>query len=112
MELTKKVQNKQKEYIGNYSYLVYRIQYDKQEAQEVITIRQPIGGETSEIAGHYLSVEIVEPAKLLERIFKEQSGEQDSKEESTKKEPKVEKSPVESSSQESTTEENTKGDKK
>lgn len=112
LELTKKVQNKQKEYIGNYSYLVYRIQYDKQEAQEVITIRQPIGGGTSEIAGHYLSVEIVEPAKLLERIFKEQSGEQDSKEESTKKEPKVEKSPVESSSQESTTEKNTKEDKK
>ena len=44
LELTKRVQNKQKEYSGNYSYLVYRIQYDKQEAQEVITIRQPIGG--------------------------------------------------------------------
>ncbi len=105
LELTKKVQNKQKEYIGNYSYLVYRIQYDKQEAQEVITIRQPIGGGTSEIAGHYLSVEIVEPAKLLERIFKEQSS-------TAKEEPKIEKSPVESSSQESTTEENTKKDKK
>lgn len=105
LELTKKVQNKQKEYSGNYSYLVYRIQYDKQEAQEVVTIRQPIGGGTSEIAGHYLSVEIVEPAKLLERIFKEQSS-------TAKEEPKIEKSPVESSSQESTTEENTKKDKK
>ena len=98
LELTKKVQNKQKEYSGNYSYLVYRIQYDKQEAQEVITIRQPIGGGTSEIAGHYLSVEIVEPAKLLERIFKEQSStakEETTKEEIPKGEPKIEVTPKE-----------------
>lgn len=103
LELTKKVQNKQKEYSGNYSYLVYRIQYDKQEAQEVITIRQPIGGGTSEIAGHYLSVEIVEPAKLLERIFKEQSStakEETTKEEIPKGEPKIEVTPKEDTAKE------------
>lgn len=103
LELTKKVQNKQKEYSGNYSYLVYRIQYDKQEAQEVITIRQPIGGGTSEIAGHYLSVEIVEPAKLLERIFKEQSRttkEETTKEEIPKGEPKIEVTPKEDTAKE------------
>lgn len=98
LELTKKVQNKQKEYSGNYSYLVYRIQYDKQEAQEVITIRQPIEGGTSEIAGHYLSVEIVEPAKLLERIFKEQSS--TAKEEIPKGEPKIEVTPKEDTAKE------------
>jgi hypothetical protein len=103
LELTKKVQNKQKEYSGNYSYLVYRIQYDKQEAQEVITIRQPIGGGTSEIAGHYLSVEIVEPSKLLERIFKEQSStakEETTKEEIPKGEPKIEVTPKEDTAKE------------
>ncbi len=74
LEHTDRVRNLQKEYSGNYTYLVYRVQYDKQETQEVITIRQPIGGGASEIAGHYLNVEIVEPEKLLERIFQNQSG--------------------------------------
>ena len=67
LELTKQGQYKQKEYSGIYSYLVYKIQYEKQETQEVLTIRQPIGGGSSELAGHYLSVEIVEPEKRREK---------------------------------------------
>jgi len=74
LELSKQVQNKQKEYSGNYSYLVYRVEYANREAQEVITIRQPIGGGNSEIAAHYLNVEIVEPSILLERVFSNQSN--------------------------------------
>ena len=112
LELTKRVQNKQKEYSGNYSYLVYRIQYDKQEAQEVITIRQPIGGGESEIAGHYLNVEIVEPAKLLEKIFNNQSGKN-----ATEEKPGTEKTIVETTTiktilQESTKEEDIKKEEK
>lgn len=112
LELTKRVQNKQKEYSGNYSYLVYRIQYDKQEAQEVITIRQPIGGGGSEIAGHYLNVEIVEPAKLLEKIFNNQSGKN-----ATEEKPGTEKTIVETTTiktilQETTKEEDIKKEEK
>jgi hypothetical protein len=99
LELTKQVQNKQKEYSGIYTYLVYKVQYEKQENQEVFTIRQPTGGGDSELAGHYLNVEVVEPTKLLERIFTEQSGISTAKEDSTKQE-----TPKENSSQQSTTE--------
>ena len=74
LELIKQVQNKQKEYSGIYSYLVYKVQYEKQETQEVFNIRQPTGGGATELAGHYLSVEIVEPEKLLEKIFNELYG--------------------------------------
>ncbi len=75
LQHTKKVQNKSKEYSGIYTYLIYKVEYDKKENQEVFTIRQPIGGGASELAGHYMNVDVVEPEKLLERIFKEQAGE-------------------------------------
>ncbi len=74
LQYTKQVKNDSKEFGGIYSYLVYKVEYDKQANQEVFTIRQPAGGGALELAGHYMNVEIVEPEKLMERIFSEQSG--------------------------------------
>ncbi len=71
----KQVKNDTKEYGGIYSYLVYKIEYDKKANQEVFAIRQPADGGAIELAGHYMNIDVVEPEKLLERIFSEQSGE-------------------------------------
>lgn len=112
LELTEKVQNKHKDYNGIYTYLVYKVDYDKQSSLELFTIRQPEGGGTLELAGHYMSVEDVAPQKLMDRILNTRTENNEKKEQPATKEPVVETTTIKSVTEKPSSADDMKQDEK